>query len=1607
MKMKTFRLCVHTQRTYKNQDIVISSKDFPDIKAGDVVELYHPDDEWNRLLLQVKCLPEEYQQKDAVSIEQGIASAFCLRPYNNIIINKVDPKTVVLDLVELLFKEQYFGRSDMWRLCKTLTNTCVYLKKTIEFAEMRTTVNELWARGENVTCGVITEDTRIVFRSPTAVVQIFIQMSSEMWDFDLHGDLYFEKAVNGFLTDLFDKWKDQNCVHDVTIVLFSRTFYEAQSVEDFPPSVRECLQIDTKGRIYEDFYRVIVQNERYEEWSSVLRELRTLFNVYQETVLHYHSHGQQGWRMPKATNSLASQGNFLETLNMSLNLFEKYYLDRNFDRTGKVSVVITPGPGVFEVDRQLANITKQRTIDCGVGSDLVCMGEQPLHAAPLFKFHSKSSHKSIEVGDDYNIPHWMNHSFYMSKNQIEDHMNSSFVPRIKPPPALLKELEEGPKHVKKNLLPRKDDSNDDNIPFVDYDEYDAQVFKLPSGTAPRTYSARGTTLNNIFNRGPALPKTFSEARQRLRPRQRHISDEVSAYMNDHKEPGKDTSAAISIPGHRASHDDMSFSFGCYPIHERAMSRDSYESSESDELINLRPVVGSAGSPVGHSRNLHNYRPHRALINPFAPSRLQFKMTSNRRRWVHAFPVDQRGMQMQARHVHSVSHLDHDDDFPFSNREAVQSPTVTVTTKSKKPFVSQVSSSFGDGAELHSQSGDSIISESPVSRFEGALAKRHGSEAVVPSAARHSHSNRMFHGNKLKIFGSVKSGSEQEWSPDMNTGYDWRPLASDLQDHSGSRLTKSIYRGDIQSNLFSAGITVDWKSLTIPASLPVTTDYFPDRRSLHYDYVVSEYELLPEDVNAEIWASWSRSPSYEDKTLLVYRRAPLNTHEVFLELISQRLGQGFQLITKKKPRTSESGKTNLQPHSSASGFMRPSIRAVDEEYYMSIGRIYHKVTLSGQTVRVTRYWPRHPQPQLHYEYRYRFKAPDSFSYDVSWTNFCNERLENYNWNHLDQYICTGGDWEYGLIDPLRYWRSRFLLMPLSNPATKKITDRETTRCDIYEEKSATELQQLISGFIRFLESMNKMKRPSPQQRKSKADAAASASANNAGSGSGGDSSPRKPDGESGSKEKEERLSLASSSARLVEALTDPIHGLNLFQQQAGLPLNTFISAEAVAWCSQNVAGAESTMQAVTVMQRLMDEQYVLHASGNLKHRFIYGFYLYYIPQRVLQKGGQSAEPSSHPTTHLNTPGTNHNSLFQNEWCEVSVLPVKHMKEERTDVACEPVIIEESPPRTKFYVPQEGPRKSSDSMLVPELEDWRELTGQSKQCWGQQTATLLHKYVNVEVDPQRKSERKEIAMARYHAYYSPKCAFELQIQWMVSTGCVLGDLVYAFARRASSCGFHLMPVPCDPFALPYTENSDPLRGPIFVPLNMTAFEEDLFEDCSDEKRQEMLYIIQDAIIKRFGFLPVSVKVPDSHGSSSMQEENCNHQYVHCTAGMFVLIPESNPALPPTPSGSGSLLLGPLSVGSCSPQRVSETGGMSKKSSTDLHKWYIARQGRPESVPNEVGFLWSWNYMSSRRWRTSNTGDEKFQDTMLADFRKFCSNDENRLTSFWENFKSSIDM
>lgn len=53
---------------------------------------------------------------DVISIDASIAAAFNLPTYSEVIMRIIDPTTVALDSVEITFKDQYMGRSEMWRL---------------------------------------------------------------------------------------------------------------------------------------------------------------------------------------------------------------------------------------------------------------------------------------------------------------------------------------------------------------------------------------------------------------------------------------------------------------------------------------------------------------------------------------------------------------------------------------------------------------------------------------------------------------------------------------------------------------------------------------------------------------------------------------------------------------------------------------------------------------------------------------------------------------------------------------------------------------------------------------------------------------------------------------------------------------------------------------------------------------------------------------------------------------------------------------------------------------------------------------------------------------------------------------------------------------------------------------------------------------------------------------------------------------------------------------------------------------------------------------------------------------------------------------------------
>ena len=181
-----------------------------------------------------------------------------------------------------------------------------------------------------------------------------------------------------------------------------------------------AFQVDSDGRMFVDHYKIVLENEKNITNTNLIYRMKKEFMALPK---------QLKWDLKKdyeRTPSTASQGNVLEAINITLNLLHLHYIDRDLNRTGNSIVVITPGNGVFEIEKNLAGITKQRMMDNGIGSDVLSLSLPPLHVAPIFLYKEKGTPSSEEEipGFDgwksfFEVPHWMNLSFVDYDNDEE------------------------------------------------------------------------------------------------------------------------------------------------------------------------------------------------------------------------------------------------------------------------------------------------------------------------------------------------------------------------------------------------------------------------------------------------------------------------------------------------------------------------------------------------------------------------------------------------------------------------------------------------------------------------------------------------------------------------------------------------------------------------------------------------------------------------------------------------------------------------------------------------------------------------------------------------------------------------------------------------------------------------------------------------------------------------------------------------------------------------------------------------------------------------------------------------------------------------------------
>lgn len=127
-----------------------------------------------------------------------------------------------------------------------------WLSKITFAGVVKAEVRNIYVGGERVSSSYFTARTKTIFRSASAKYFVFIQVCRETYEFDEDGERYYEKAMDGFLPELFERWHALKANHVVTIVLFGRVSYDPSEIELISP---ECLKHNEEVGWYKDFVR--------------------------------------------------------------------------------------------------------------------------------------------------------------------------------------------------------------------------------------------------------------------------------------------------------------------------------------------------------------------------------------------------------------------------------------------------------------------------------------------------------------------------------------------------------------------------------------------------------------------------------------------------------------------------------------------------------------------------------------------------------------------------------------------------------------------------------------------------------------------------------------------------------------------------------------------------------------------------------------------------------------------------------------------------------------------------------------------------------------------------------------------------------------------------------------------------------------------------------------------------------------------------------------------------------------------------------------------------------------------------------------------------------
>ncbi|KAI9011749.1 hypothetical protein DFJ74DRAFT_645665 [Hyaloraphidium curvatum] len=1109
-----------------------------------------------------------------------------------------------------------------------IINTCVWIGKKVTYAGViRARIRGVYANGLPVSSGYVLGTTKLIFRSESAKFFVFLQLSREMWEFAEDSELMVEKAVQGFLPELFAKWKDSGANHVVTIVLFTRIFYDGRHpAED--DSADPAVTIDPcTGRLKKDFFRVVADFESRSDWTTVLPIVKRAIGSFAESVLcSYGSVTAAGGGTFVGSNSRSEEGCVLEAINLALNSFDRHYVDRDLLRTGLSIVLVTPGSGTFKVNEPVFRLTSQRMVDNGIGLDLVCLSPPPLYTAPLFQFFAGGAPRSVAAPAE--------------KSEAWSNDNRGY-----------------------------DDAEDT-------DGLESDLFVIPHWIDLSFWTRAGTGEVSFLSRAK-------------------LDDCQNLYIV------------------RSAGDDIVLGRGFAPQEVSGMDQAAHDAGAF--LVQGHERDAASDRPAGDAIQL-------SIDGPGFSPRKGSENADSGDVLTHGLPE------------HGQS--------PERPRQALLGAMPISIRPKLKPAGSQASS-FDE--RFRDSSLSSLPRGTPMSRF------RKPSPGKQASGAK----------------ATVKSGDHlNPYNPSKNL---LRMTAHIRRWHHIFPKLEQYAEDDP---------AIKWVSLSTPACLPLTTDFFPNTKQLAERYHEYSYILSPFIDEANMFVDFAS-------------KDVRNLDALLMELVYHRLAQGFQIIVftgsvdisfQKGPSVKGAASGSFNRSLSASEVDRKAVAMNDtgmwmhsslgKHIYLSLGDHVHHLTYDSlaQNIEVKRYVRKASRAAATASFHFGIWPREGPEFRSVSVRFEDARLTNYNWNYLDHLIAG---YQEELTDSLRFWRTRFLLIPMDAPplqsslmlATAETLDEEELR---------------LAGFSKFLEVFEKARWLSPSEKRATESKAAKPQGvqvnlttfSTAGyvahewlKGSADDPAGRAKGGTaagsgqavttplSDAAGKEGPLTRQSSLPAIAAAMQQP--GAVPFKDRRWhfrLYEGTFLGSECVDWMMQAFSDIDSREAAISFGDELLDKGLFIHV--NQKHRFLDGYYYYRLkeefapPRSMLAKGLRWLAGGK-----------------QNATADVS------SNKPKGDGGSDALL---------------GSSKATD----PQPGSTEPVTPSTARHVVELSRSLI-----VDMDPQKRSNRRELAIVHYDTVHNPKACYHFQLHWLSCTARLMEDMLSSWARTADKCGLRMVEAPVE--------------------------------------------------------------------------------------------------------------------------------------------------------------------------------------------------------------------